>query len=72
MSIRKTNLETLPGGLDPLPFAAYVLLAEMLFKNPDLMHTAADLFLLFEWNLILCASVDYIVNCIEMKNIMYS
>jgi hypothetical protein len=72
MSIWKTNLETLPGGLDPLPFAAYVLLAEMLFKNPDLMHTAADLFLLFEWNLILCASVDYIVNCIEMKNIMYS
>jgi hypothetical protein len=39
-------------GKDPLPFAAYVYLAEILHKSKDPEHIAARLFLLLDWNMI--------------------
>jgi hypothetical protein len=39
-------------GKDPLPFAAYQYLAEILHQSNDPDHIAAHLFLLLEWNMI--------------------
>jgi hypothetical protein len=39
-------------GRDPLPFAAYVYLAEILARSTDPEHVSANLFLVLDWNLI--------------------
>jgi len=47
-------------GKDPLPFDAYVFLAEILCKDENPEYIAAHLFLLLDWNLI--SRADMIVN----------
>jgi len=57
-------------GKKPLPFAAYELLAKILFESPDPEHVPAHTFLLLEWNLISRAEylVDSKIDAVSKKN----
>ena len=61
---------SLAEGKKPLPFAAYKLLARILFESDKPEHVAAHTFLILEWNLIARAEfvVDVKIDAIYFQN----